>query len=337
VRILAFSPFEPGAPTGNSVTLRRLQKAFEARGHVFGLVPVTGRSTPAEVAEQAASFAPDAVHLYHGFKSGRFIDAVAGRPVVLTLSGTDVNHCLDDPACGAVLRHAIDLASRIVTYSPSIIQKLSASLPGSVPKVTLLPKGVTLGTAPYDLRSAAGLAAEDFVFLLPGGIRPVKNQLLAVDGLSPLRRDCVLVVAGPVLDASYGRRFAERASKEPWVRHLPHIPPDAMAAAYRASDAVLNSSASEGLSNALMEAMACGRPILASDIPGNRDLLRHRETAFLFKGRDELTDQAAVLIRSRETREALGAAARAFADRTFSTDREAAALLGVYEIASHKR
>jgi glycosyltransferase involved in cell wall biosynthesis len=43
-----------------------------------------------------------------------------------------------------------------------------------------------------------------------------------------------------------------------------------MRSAYESADVVLNASVSEGLSNTLLEAIAAGRPILASDIPGNR-------------------------------------------------------------------
>jgi glycosyltransferase involved in cell wall biosynthesis len=43
-----------------------------------------------------------------------------------------------------------------------------------------------------------------------------------------------------------------------------------MQAAYQGADIVLNTSFSEGLSNALIEAIAADCPVLASDIPGNR-------------------------------------------------------------------
>jgi hypothetical protein len=43
-----------------------------------------------------------------------------------------------------------------------------------------------------------------------------------------------------------------------------------MCSAYQGADVILNFSLSEGMSNVLLEAKALGKPILASDIPGNR-------------------------------------------------------------------
>jgi glycosyltransferase involved in cell wall biosynthesis len=54
-----------------------------------------------------------------------------------------------------------------------------------------------------------------------------------------------------------------------------------VAAVIAASDIFVLPSWNEGASLALLEAMAVGRPIVASDVPGNRDILRHEETALL--------------------------------------------------------
>jgi glycosyltransferase involved in cell wall biosynthesis len=106
-----------------------------------------------------------------------------------------------------------------------------------------------------------------------------------------------------------------------------------MAAAYRESDLVLNTSTSEGISNVLAEAMMCGRAILASDIPGNRDILEHGVTAALYKNANDLTDLAAWLIRDPAARAKLGAAAQAYARDHFSIERETDALLAAYDRA----
>jgi glycosyltransferase involved in cell wall biosynthesis len=268
---------------------------------------------------------PDVLHFYHAYKTGRLLPSLDSIPSVLTVSGTDLNIDYENPEHRGAVDRALARASAIVTYSPSLARR--------APVAIVIPKGVTLGEEPYDLRLSAEVRKEAFVFFQAGAIRPVKNNLAAIDGLSPLKKEAALVLAGRVLDAEYGHRLANRLVREPWVRHIPLIPPDAMAAAYRGCEVVVNSSLSEGLSNTLAEAMACGCAILASAIPGNRDFLEHGVTAALYKDAHDLTDLAAWLIRDSAAREKLGAAARAYAREHFSTDREAEALLAAYSRA----
>jgi glycosyltransferase involved in cell wall biosynthesis len=67
-------------------------------------------------------------------------------------------------------------------------------------------------------------------------------------------------------------------------------------------------SDSEGLSNAIMEYMVCGHPTVASDIPGNRELIVHNENGLLFKKGDavDLAEKLAVLINDPHARTAMG-------------------------------
>jgi glycosyltransferase involved in cell wall biosynthesis len=336
MKILAFSPFDPAVLSGNSITLRRLQRALEARGHAFEIFPVSPTTAPGEAEARVRAFAPDVLHFYHAFKTGRLLAPLAARPSVLTISGTDLNQDLDDASKRPLIIQAVALARRVVTYNPSLQEMARRAMPRFAERIAVIPKGATLGNAPYDLRAAAGAPPHACVFFHPGGIRPVKNSLFAVDALAEIRRDVpplCLVFAGPLLDENYGRSFLDRIRSEPWVRHLDRIPPEAMAAAYREADVVLNTSVSEGLSNALIEALLCGRAVLASDIPGNRDLIGAGDAGFLYRDRAEFLARARLLLQMPPLRESIGRKAREYAERTFSTEREAEALLEAYTAA----
>ena len=73
--------------------------------------------------------------------------------------------------------------------------------------------------------------------------------------------------------------------------------------------AVVNCSAAEGLSNAVLEAMALGKAVVASDIPGNRAALCHGRTGWL-EGSDRGIAERVMLVATRGDAEGVGAAAR---------------------------
>jgi glycosyltransferase involved in cell wall biosynthesis len=51
---------------------------------------------------------------------------------------------------------------------------------------------------------------------------------------------------------------------------------------YRSADCLVNPSLCEGMPNVVLEAMACGLPVIASRVPGNDAVVRHEETGWLF-------------------------------------------------------
>jgi glycosyltransferase involved in cell wall biosynthesis len=337
MKILALSPFDPESVTGNAVTLRRIRDGLRARGHDFSILPVTPQTGYDWIRAEVARSAPAVIHLYHSYKTGRLSTLLRAWPTVVTVSGTDLNQDFQDPAHRPAIEIAFEHAARILTYNESLAKQASVELPRSAPKVRVIPKGVVLGSDPYDLRAASGLPSGRLLFFHAGGIRAVKNNLFAIEALSPFREQVSLVFAGPSLEESYSATFARRMAREPWVRHLPFIPPPAMAAAFRGCDVVLNTSLSEGISNALMEAMATGRAILASDIPGNRDLLRDGENALLYRDRTDFDAKVRRLLSEPGLHASLGEGALRAARSKFSADREIDALLEAYTAAVSSR
>lgn len=115
-----------------------------------------------------------------------------------------------------------------------------------------------------------------------------------------------------------------------------------MRSAYESADVVLNTSFAEGLSNAILEAIAAGRPVLASDIPGNRGPVRglngDRPAGLLFDPRnpEDFVGQALRLIDDPEERAALGQDGQARAARWPAAEDEADGLIRAYEIGLSK-
>lgn len=89
------------------------------------------------------------------------------------------------------------------------------------------------------------------------------------------------------------------------------------------ADVLLHASQYEGQSNAILEAMSAGVPVVASDIPGNRDLVIDQQTGYLVDRDDVRTmvQRLRRLVTDSQLRESMGQAARERVEREFSVDR----------------
>ena len=85
----------------------------------------------------------------------------------------------------------------------------------------------------------------------------------------------------------------------------------------------------------LTRAFACALPVVASDIPGYRDVTTP-ETSFTVPPGDPaaLVQALAALLEDEPRRQALGAAARELAEEEYSWDKVARRLLGIYELVT---
>jgi glycosyltransferase involved in cell wall biosynthesis len=135
-----------------------------------------------------------------------------------------------------------------------------------------------------------------------------------------------LLIAGtpdPANPASLTAEEAAALNREPGVTWLGHV--DDIAALWARAHIAALPSRREGLPMTLLEAAACGRPLVATDVPGCREIVRHGETGLLVPADDAaaLADAIDKLARSPELRARYGTAARKLA-----VDRFSAAAIG---------
>jgi glycosyltransferase involved in cell wall biosynthesis len=98
---------------------------------------------------------------------------------------------------------------------------------------------------------------------------------------------------------------------------------------YRQADCLVNTSYYEGMSNVILEAMACGLPVVASAVGGNAELVRPEQTGFLagLERPAQLRQAVRKLIEDRRLAARMGRAGRRLAETRFSWERSAAAYL----------
>jgi glycosyltransferase involved in cell wall biosynthesis len=159
-------------------------------------------------------------------------------------------------------------------------------------------------------RSNLGFRDEDEILLNVGRQDNAKGQcylLEATEELARRRPRLFLLVAGRTGDASQN---LVRLCQRPGIRGRVHIlgdrhdVPDLLAAA----DLFVFPSVYEGLPNAIIEAMALGLPIVATDIPPHRELLEERRNALLVRPKSSVELTAAIerLLEDRQTALAFG-------------------------------
>ncbi len=124
------------------------------------------------------------------------------------------------------------------------------------------------------------------------------------------------------------------ASQSPWPVHtLGYVRDDRLlAAAYAAADVVAVPSIAENLSNSLLEAMACGTPVLAFDAGGTRDAVTHGENGWLAPAGDAagLAEGLTALFADQALRRQYGAAARRTIEAEFEASLQAKRFASLY-------
>lgn len=348
-RILILTPTALPTVTGNAVTAERWRRCLEARGLCAHVWPTEGRS-PLALLEAIRWLRPNVIHIHHAYRAASLlldsrVAAVGlGIPLVVSPAGTDIHlDWLSPPKKDTVLR-ILQLARAIIVQTRAFVQSLQEIRPELAKRIVHVPKSVLwLGADPYDLRGLAGCRPESLLFFLPAGIRPVKGNLeclLGMEKVQALRPQVRMVFSGPVLDRQYSDRFEKEIRRlGSFARWIPTIPLPAMRSAYASADIVMNTSFSEGLSNTLLEAIAAERPVLASDIPGNREpLLGGNDgppSGYLFDPEEpeDFQRQALRLIDGEEERKALIRASRIRAARMPTPADEGDGLIRAYEIA----
>jgi len=103
----------------------------------------------------------------------------------------------------------------------------------------------------------------------------------------------------------------EKINVPPWIDYRGPVTPNELGQNYfpRATGFITLSQHDEGRPQAVLEAMASGLPIIASDIPAHRDLVKHRETGMLVKSRQEL-EAALIFLEDPKHNRDIGTAAR---------------------------
>ncbi len=217
----------------------------------------------------------DAHYLYPDGVAAVWLGRALGLPVVMTARGTDVNLIPRHALPRRMIQGAIAGAAGLIAVSAALKAAL-VDLGAPAAKVTVLRNGVDLDLfrLPADRAAArAALGLEGPTLLSVGHLIERKGHDLAIAALADLPGWSLLILGeGP--ERGRLEALAAAPSVAGRVRLLGARPHAALPAIYGAADLLVLASSREGWANVLLEAMACGTPVVASDIWGNPEVVR---------------------------------------------------------------
>lgn len=340
MRLGIVTPFYVPSVRGNSITVQRIESGLRDYGVTVRVWSMEDGPSPDEILRGLAAFTPDLVHGFHVSSSGQIVTDAAfrlGIPSILTVTGTDVNTDLFDPHRRTEVMDVLRRATRIVVFHDCIRAKLMGELPEIADRIRVIGQTVRCRETSFDLRRHLGLTRDDLIFLIPAGIRRVKNVIFCLKPLDALRIQYPQIKAifvGPIIEAAEGVRLQETLRDYPWAFYLGSVPHEQLCAMLGSVDVVINSSLSEGgMANSILEAMSCGRAVMASDIEGNRSVVRDEIDGLLFASESEFAHKAERLIREPDLRNALGKNGKEKIEREFSQEGEIRAYFQLYQDA----
>jgi glycosyltransferase involved in cell wall biosynthesis len=256
---------------------------------------------------------------------GLFAHKIWGLPYVVMLRGGDVPgsdnqlpfyHLLLQPLRRLVYRKSL----AVIANSNGLKHQAEKADPGFL--IHIVPNGVdTDFFSPAQLSSTS--RKTPFTFLFVGRICPQKNISVLLKAFSECLEqhpDTMLIVAGDGPQLLHFKTFATSLNIKKNIRWTGWQSRDKIKSLYLEANCIVNPSFNEGMPNVVLEAMACGRAIIASDCAGNNDLVINNYNGFLFPSDDhtQLTELMLRMVTDRELNIQTGARGREICCKQYS-------------------
>jgi glycosyltransferase involved in cell wall biosynthesis len=274
----------------------------------------TGHAVKSAIEAQGGADILDAHYLYPDGVAATLIGRRLGLPVVMTARGNDVTLIPKYPVPRQQILKACARAVAVITVSAALKEGLVA-LGVDPGKVTVLRNGVDLGLfRPLDRQATRRrLGLEGPTLISVGHLIERKGHNFIIEAMPDLP-GFTLLIAGDGPERQALERQIARLGLGDRVQMLGSRPHEELPELYGAADALVLASSREGWANVLLEAMACGTPVVATPIWGTPEVVTKPEAGMLMKERSAaaVTEGVKRLFANPPAREATRAYAQAF-------------------------
>ncbi|MEK7581227.1 MAG: glycosyltransferase family 4 protein [Patescibacteria group bacterium] len=254
-----------------------------------------------------------------------YINKLYKIPFIVSLRGGDVPglvpeldslHRLLSP-----IRRSILNASSSVIANSAVLKNLSEKYDPI--NVSVIPNGVDTD---FFRPTSEGKVDKTFHPIFVGRLHMQKNLVFMLDAISDFKKSVkskfMLEIVGDGPQKQELKKYARKIGIKNEVTWTDWLKKDELLSKYNNSDCLIMPSLYEGMSNVILEALACGLPVVASDISANRVLVKHGINGFLFKvnRKKELQEALELLVIDKKKRVKIGRYARGFVVSKFSWD-----------------
>jgi glycosyltransferase involved in cell wall biosynthesis len=286
------------------------------------------------------------VHMAKAGILGRLAAKFAGIKVI-SMTGHGWSGHLDNYFRNPILKkwfHAVEwfwgkyLTDAIILLTKEDFDEMKRRKMYSPDKLFLVPNGIDvqeLQDAPSttSIRDELAIRPQDMIIVMVGRICKVKAPWIfakAADIISRIRTDIRFLLIGEGPESSKISEMVSELQKK-GIFHMPGVRKD-VPSILKETDIFVLTSITEGMAITLLEAMALGLPVVVTDIPGNRALVKHGKTGILVQPNDSEAFSTALLnlLNEESLRNKLGQNAKKYIEENFPARRTGEKTQAIY-------
>jgi len=227
----------------------------------------------------------DAHYFYPAGVAAALLGRYFGKPVVITARGSDINQIAQHAIPRKLIVWAARRAGAVVAVSHALKLRLE-ELGVDSAKIVVLRNGVDADAfRPLDRgaeRSRLGISGR--LLISVGNLVEHKGNDLVIRSLRCFT-ETILCLIGDGPDRARLESVAREIGVAQRVRFVGQVPQSELPRYYSAADALVLASSREGWPNVLLEAMACGTPVVASRVGGTPEVITSAAAGVLFEPR----------------------------------------------------
>lgn len=324
-------------------------RSFTLSGFLHPLSTYYVSNFARHILKVAKQYNVDLIHAHFAFPEG-FATMLAcnvfKKPFVVTLHGYDI-----------VVEKSIKYGVRLTKYGDEMVKRVlknadkvlaastyvySLALKAGCPpeKLIYLPNGVDLirfnpSIEGLNLRKRLNIASRPTVFTVRHHVpkNGIEYLIKAVPLVIREIPDAIFIIGGDGYLRRYHQALAEKLGVSRNIIFTGRIAQKELPLYYAACDLFVIPSVVEAFGLVALEAMACGKPVIGSNVGGIPDVIKDKENGFLVPPRDpkSLADKITLLLNDPKLAREMGLKGRKIAERNFDIEKRINRIIAIYQ------